>query len=60
MASSTLDLEAVRAEFPALDCGVAFLDAPGGTQCPSRKATPDASAGKRARTASRSRVAAAI
>src|SRR5690242_9699725 len=34
MASSTLDLEAVRAEFPALDSGAAFLDAPGGTQCP--------------------------
>src|SRR5204862_846677 len=34
MASSTIDLEAVRAQFPALDSGVAFLDAPGGTQCP--------------------------
>src|SRR5213075_696672 len=34
MASSTIDLEAVRAQFPALDSGIAFLDAPGGTQCP--------------------------
>jgi cysteine desulfurase family protein (TIGR01976 family) len=34
MASSTIDLEAIRAEFPALGSGVAFLDAPGGTQCP--------------------------
>src|SRR5256714_12507476 len=34
MASSTIDLEAVRAQFPALDSGVAFLAAPGGTQCP--------------------------
>jgi cysteine desulfurase family protein (TIGR01976 family) len=30
----TLDLDAVRARFPALASGVAFLDAPGGTQCP--------------------------
>jgi cysteine desulfurase family protein (TIGR01976 family) len=30
----TFDLEAVRARFPALGSGVAFLDAPGGTQCP--------------------------
>ena len=30
----TFDLEAVRARFPALASGVAFLDAPGGTQCP--------------------------
>jgi cysteine desulfurase family protein (TIGR01976 family) len=30
----SLDLEAVRARFPALASGVAFLDAPGGTQCP--------------------------
>jgi len=30
----TFDLEATRARFPALDSGVAFLDAPGGTQCP--------------------------
>ena len=29
-----IDLEAVRAQFPALGSGVAFLDAPGGTQCP--------------------------
>jgi cysteine desulfurase family protein (TIGR01976 family) len=28
------DLEAVRARFPALASGVAFLDGPGGTQCP--------------------------
>jgi len=34
MASSTIQLEAVRARFPALGSGVAFLDAPGGTQCP--------------------------
>src|SRR6476619_3893558 len=34
MASSTIDLEAVRAQFPALASGAAFLDAPGGTQCP--------------------------
>jgi cysteine desulfurase family protein (TIGR01976 family) len=34
MTSSTIDLEAVRARFPALGSGVAFLDAPGGTQCP--------------------------
>src|SRR4029453_9223438 len=34
MAASTIDLEAVRAQFPALASGVAFLDAPGGTQCP--------------------------
>src|ERR1700749_2005997 len=34
MASSTIDLEKVRAQFPALGSGVAFLDAPGGTQCP--------------------------
>jgi len=34
MASSTIDLQTVRAQFPALDSGVAFLDAPGGTQCP--------------------------
>ena len=30
----TFDLDAVRARFPALASGVAFLDAPGGTQCP--------------------------
>jgi cysteine desulfurase family protein (TIGR01976 family) len=34
MAAELLDLEAVRARFPALGSGVAFLDAPGGTQCP--------------------------
>src|SRR6266571_6982958 len=34
MATATLDLAAVRARFPALASGVAFLDAPGGTQCP--------------------------
>jgi cysteine desulfurase family protein (TIGR01976 family) len=34
MAAETLDLEAVRARFPALASGVAFLDGPGGTQCP--------------------------
>jgi cysteine desulfurase family protein (TIGR01976 family) len=30
----TLDVDAVRARFPALSSGVAFLDGPGGTQCP--------------------------
>ncbi len=30
----TFDLEAIRARFPALTSGIAFLDAPGGTQCP--------------------------
>jgi cysteine desulfurase family protein (TIGR01976 family) len=30
----SFDLEAVRASFPALASGVAFLDGPGGTQCP--------------------------
>jgi cysteine desulfurase family protein (TIGR01976 family) len=30
----SLDVAAVRARFPALASGVAFLDAPGGTQCP--------------------------
>ena len=34
MGASTLDLDAVRARFPALASGVAFLDGPGGTQCP--------------------------
>jgi cysteine desulfurase family protein (TIGR01976 family) len=34
VATATLDLEAVRARFPALASGVAFLDGPGGTQCP--------------------------
>jgi cysteine desulfurase family protein (TIGR01976 family) len=34
MAAATLDVDAVRARFPALASGVAFLDAPGGTQCP--------------------------
>ena len=34
MATMTLDLDAVRARFPALSSGVAFLDGPGGTQCP--------------------------
>jgi cysteine desulfurase family protein (TIGR01976 family) len=34
MAATTLDLEAVRARFPALASSVAFLDGPGGTQCP--------------------------
>jgi cysteine desulfurase family protein (TIGR01976 family) len=28
------DLETIRARFPALSSGVAFLDGPGGTQCP--------------------------
>ncbi|HEX4324977.1 MAG TPA: aminotransferase class V-fold PLP-dependent enzyme, partial [Gaiellaceae bacterium] len=30
----TLDLEAIRARFPALASGGVFLDGPGGTQCP--------------------------
>jgi cysteine desulfurase family protein (TIGR01976 family) len=30
----TFDLEAIRARFPALVSGVAYLDGPGGTQCP--------------------------
>jgi cysteine desulfurase family protein (TIGR01976 family) len=30
----TFDLETIRARFPALSSGVAFLDGPGGTQCP--------------------------
>jgi cysteine desulfurase family protein (TIGR01976 family) len=34
VATATLDVEAVRAQFPALASGVAFLDGPGGTQCP--------------------------
>src|SRR5579863_4501577 len=34
MSTAGLDLEAVRAQFPALASGVAFLDGPGGTQCP--------------------------
>src|SRR5690349_2912165 len=34
MATAALDVEAVRAQFPALASGVAFLDGPGGTQCP--------------------------
>jgi cysteine desulfurase family protein (TIGR01976 family) len=34
MAAEIFDLAGVRARFPALGSGVAFLDAPGGTQCP--------------------------
>src|SRR6478736_3793653 len=34
MAATTLDIDAARAQFPALASGVTFLDAPGGTQCP--------------------------
>jgi cysteine desulfurase family protein (TIGR01976 family) len=34
MAAAALDVASVRARFPALASGVAFLDAPGGTQCP--------------------------
>src|SRR5215831_4315985 len=34
MATTGLDLAAVRSRFPALSSGVAFLDGPGGTQCP--------------------------
>jgi cysteine desulfurase family protein (TIGR01976 family) len=36
MATAVLDVEAARAQFPALASGVAFLDGPGGTQCPQR------------------------
>ena len=36
MATAVLDVEAARARFPALASGVAFLDGPGGTQCPQR------------------------
>ena len=32
--ATTLDLATVRARFPALSSGTAFLDGPGGTQCP--------------------------
>src|SRR6476469_7451740 len=34
MAATTLDIDAARAQFPALASGATFLDAPGGTQCP--------------------------
>jgi cysteine desulfurase family protein (TIGR01976 family) len=34
VAAAAIDLDAVRARFPALASGVAFLDGPGGTQCP--------------------------
>jgi cysteine desulfurase family protein (TIGR01976 family) len=34
MAATILDVEAVRARFPALATGVVFLDGPGGTQVP--------------------------
>ena len=34
MATATFDVAVARALFPALASGVAFLDAPGGTQCP--------------------------
>jgi cysteine desulfurase family protein (TIGR01976 family) len=34
MAATTLDVDSARARIPALASGVAFLDAPGGTQCP--------------------------
>jgi cysteine desulfurase family protein (TIGR01976 family) len=34
MATTGLDIAAVRSRFPALSSGVAFLDGPGGTQCP--------------------------
>src|SRR5579884_3385337 len=43
MAAAALDLAAVRARFPALRSGVAYLDGPGGTQCP--EAVIDAIAG---------------
>ena len=34
MAAAVLDVAAVRARFAALGSGVAYLDGPGGTQCP--------------------------
>jgi cysteine desulfurase family protein (TIGR01976 family) len=34
MAAAVFDVEAARAQFPALASGIAFLDGPGGTQCP--------------------------
>jgi len=34
MSAVALDVDAVRSRFPALRSGVAFLDGPGGTQCP--------------------------
>jgi cysteine desulfurase family protein (TIGR01976 family) len=34
MATAAIDLDGLRARFPALVSGVAFLDGPGGTQCP--------------------------
>jgi cysteine desulfurase family protein (TIGR01976 family) len=34
MAAAALDIDAVRARFPALGSGVVFFDGPGGTQCP--------------------------
>ena len=34
MAATALDVDAIRARFPALGSGVAFFDGPGGTQCP--------------------------
>jgi cysteine desulfurase family protein (TIGR01976 family) len=34
MAAVALDVDAIRSRFPALRSGVAFLDGPGGTQCP--------------------------
>jgi cysteine desulfurase family protein (TIGR01976 family) len=34
VSAAILDIDAVRARFPALASNVAFLDAPGGTQCP--------------------------
>ena len=34
MTTAVLDVEAVRARFPALACGLAFFDGPGGTHVP--------------------------
>jgi cysteine desulfurase family protein (TIGR01976 family) len=34
MTAAAIDVDALRARFPALASGVAFLDGPGGTQCP--------------------------
>jgi cysteine desulfurase family protein (TIGR01976 family) len=34
VSAATLDIDAVRARFPALASGTVFFDGPGGTQCP--------------------------
>lgn len=32
----SLDVAAIRAQFPSLESGIAYFDGPGGTQTPSR------------------------